>query len=164
MTRVDVRQRTGVLRSLIVHPGFVFVASLAAAGVLDRAVPLRIATRMETRPVQGLVAALVAGAIILFAWCFRTFRRHATSPEPGSTPAALITDGPFARSRNPVYVALLAVSLALAIVGSSLWFLGATLTLAAILDRVVIPREEAVMRAAFGAAYEVYRGRVRRWV
>ena len=151
-------------RALAVHPGFLFVASLAVAGVVERYVPLRVETRLETRPVQSGVAFLFGGAILLFVWCFRTFRRHATSVEPGSLPAALMTDGPFRFSRNPMYTALLAISLALAVIAGSLWFFAATATLAAILDRIVIPREEKVIRAAFGEAYETYRSRVRRWV
>jgi protein-S-isoprenylcysteine O-methyltransferase Ste14 len=98
-----------------------------------------------------------------FAWCFRTFRRYGNSVEPGSSPAALITDGPFRVSRNPMYVGLLSFSLAFAVIAGSFWFLAATAALAAILDRIVIPREEKVMTAAFGEAYGVYRSRVRRW-
>ncbi|HEU5163563.1 MAG TPA: isoprenylcysteine carboxylmethyltransferase family protein [Thermoanaerobaculia bacterium] len=151
-------------RALVVHPGFLFVSSLALAGVTQRYVPLPVATRLEALPVRIGLALLFAAAILLFAWCFRTFRRHATPVEPGSWPAALITDGPFRFSRNPMYTTLLAISLALAVVAGSLWFFAATATLAAILDRIVIPREEKVMSAAFGEAYERYRSLVRRWV
>ena len=151
-------------RALAVHPGFLFVASLATAGVLERYAPLPVETRFETSPVRIGIAVLLVGAILLFAWGSRTFRRHATSVEPGSSPAALVTDGPFRVSRNTMYLGLLAVSLAIAAVAGSIWFFAASAALGAILDRIVIPREEKVMRAALGEAYEVYRSRVRRWV
>jgi protein-S-isoprenylcysteine O-methyltransferase Ste14 len=33
-----------------------------------------------------------------------------------------------------------------------------------IVDRVIIPREEAHLAASFGEEYERYRGRARRWL
>lgn len=153
-----------VRRALAVHPGFLFVASLALAGVMNRLAPLPVATRLETRPVQIAVGVLFLSATLLLVWSIATFRRHATSPEPGSKPASLLTSGPFRRSRNPMYAALLAFSLGVAVLGASLWFFASTIALAAILDRIVIAREEKILQERFGETFDGYRTRVRRWI
>ncbi len=151
-------------RALAVHPGFLFVASLALAGLMNRLVPLPVATRLETTPVQKGVGALVLGATLVMVWSIATFRRHATPFEPSSKPASLLASGPFRLSRNPMYAALLAISLGVAVLGASLWFFASTIALAAILDRIVIPREETILQERFGEAFDAYRTRVRRWI
>jgi protein-S-isoprenylcysteine O-methyltransferase Ste14 len=44
------------------------------------------------------------------------------------------------------------------------WLLVSALAAALIVDRAVIPREEAYLERRFGAAYDDYRRRVRRWL
>lgn len=148
----------------LLHPGGLFIASLAVSWMLEAIASLRIDTRIDRLPGQISVAILFLGGGAVLAWSLVTFRSRATSPEPLSAPAALITEGPFRWSRNPMYVALLCFSLSIAIIAGSAWFFGATAALAAILDRIVIAREEKVMTETFGPAFEAYRTRVRRWV
>jgi protein-S-isoprenylcysteine O-methyltransferase Ste14 len=54
---------------------------------------------------RGLGWLLVAAALLLFAWSLLTLRRHRTTVNPYRGAAALCTDGPFAFSRNPIYLA-----------------------------------------------------------
>jgi protein-S-isoprenylcysteine O-methyltransferase Ste14 len=151
-------------RALLLHPGFLFITSLAAAGLTEYILPLQVTTHLSARGVVLFLTFLLAVGSLLVAWSLAVMRSHGTPFEPGSTPEALVTRGPFRRSRNPMYLALLCFSTGFAILGQSFWFFAATAALAAILDRIVIPREEKVMGNTFGEAYELYRSRVRRWV
>ena len=59
---------------------------------------------------------------------------------------------------------ILHVGLSWSLIADSLWAASGTLLLGSYLCATVIPREEAYMRAHFGAAYDEYCSRVRRWL
>ena len=75
-----------------------------------------------------------------------------------------MTDGPFAYSRNPNYLGAITMACGIALIADSWWFWGGAVLGAAILDRWMIAPEEAYLRRVFGAEYEEYAQRVRRWV
>lgn len=108
-------------------------------------------------------AAMVAAGAGLFLWAGVQFRRHHTSIVPRETPAALLTTGPYAFSRNPIYLAD-----ALILTGLVLrWDAGAlplVPAFVALITRRFIHGEEAVCRAAFGADWAAYAARTRRWL
>jgi protein-S-isoprenylcysteine O-methyltransferase Ste14 len=117
--------------------------------------------------VPSVLGALVAaGGWGLVAWGFRTFRAAGTTIDPVAVHRAdaLVTAGPFARSRNPMYVGftLMLVGWAIAL-GSPLALLGPAL-FAAYLGRFQIPGEERALRARFGDSYLGYVRTVPRWL
>ena len=76
----------------------------------------------------------------------------------------MIREGPYALSRNPLYLGLLALYLGIALMASSLWAL-VLFPLGVVLgDGGAIRPEERFLRQRFGPAYEEYAGRVRRWI
>ena len=77
---------------------------------------------------------------------------------------ALIEEGPYRYSRNPLYVGLLALSLGLALLLPTFW--GLVLFPAAVLLILwgAIRPEEQFLHQRFGAPYEDYTRRVRRWL
>ncbi len=114
-------------------------------------------------PLLGI--ALVAVAWIPPLWAFVLFRREGTEINPTS-PAnrKLVTSGPYQFTRNPMYLGLVLLALGIAVwVGAWPMFMApvAGFTTA---NWIHIPFEEARMRRQFGAAYDAYVARVRRWV
>ena len=81
---------------------------------------------------------------------------------PDSAPP-LRTDGPFALSRNPIYLGMLAF-----VAGMTLWSPSAVtfslLAIAYVAIEVQIRGEEAFLERMHGDAYRAYRARVRRWI
>jgi protein-S-isoprenylcysteine O-methyltransferase Ste14 len=89
--------------------------------------------------------------------------------------SALVTDGPYAYSRNPTYALamlqfLLWSALALYLQVFAPWrptMLAAALLLPALFfllnDRVIMPTEEATLRRLHPEAFDAYAKRVRRW-
>ncbi len=63
-----------------------------------------------------------------------------------------------------MYLTLVTVYLGGTLMLGSIWPLATLVVPLAILSRVVIPFEEARMRATFGEAYREYCSRVRRWL
>ncbi|MCX2723413.1 methyltransferase family protein [Roseibium salinum] len=118
-------------------------------------------------PGQTILAALlvVAGAI-LGAQGVLLFRRARTTVNPMTPEAAtkLVTDGVYRITRNPMYLGLLSLLLAVAV------YLG-TLTALVVLPAFVwymsafqIRPEEERLIEIFGDDYRDYRGKVRRWI
>ena len=81
----------------------------------------------------------------------------------GST-AVLINEGPYRFSRNPIYVGFAITYAGLAIAMDSALALFLLLPCLAVVDQFVIAREERYLAARFGADYDAYRNRVRRWL
>jgi protein-S-isoprenylcysteine O-methyltransferase Ste14 len=91
------------------------------------------------------------------------FRRHRTTVLPRETPEAMIQTGIYRWSRNPIYLAD-----AMILAGIALRWDAASLLLVPLFMAMIQVRfingEEAVMRQRFGATYEAYAVRVRRWL
>lgn len=115
-------------------------------------------------PAPGLAPlgwALIAAGVALAAWAAVWFLRMNTPIEPRHTPRALITAGPYAWTRNPIYRGL--------VMGAAGWALAlgeaTALVFAAaygwlLYVRFVLP-EEAVLRSTFAAAFDDWAARVR---
>lgn len=138
------------------------MACFAAAALLER-------MRPSGSPLDGRVP-LVTGSVVLVAAAFLgssaifVMWRAKTPIEPGHVPSKLVTTGPFRFTRNPLYVTLLLIMIAVGLMMSSMWFLIAAAILLLLLDRLIIAREERVIRQHFGDEYGAYMARVRRWL
>jgi len=109
----------------------------------------------------GTAVLLLSGALLMLT--LRTFKSHHT-PFPGTRPTtAVIETGPFKFSRNPAYLAFSAILFGLSLLVQTLWLWVALICAVLIVDRLVIPREEAYLDRHFGETYQSYRQRVRRW-
>jgi protein-S-isoprenylcysteine O-methyltransferase Ste14 len=97
-------------------------------------------------------------------WSLWLFRRHETGLLPGQATHSMIEEGPYRLSRNPLYVGMLALYLGLALLAPTVW--GLVLFPAAfllVLWGAVLP-EERFLHERFGASYDDYTQRVRRWL
>jgi protein-S-isoprenylcysteine O-methyltransferase Ste14 len=91
-------------------------------------------------------------------------RRHRTALLPGGETTQVIETGPFAWSRNPLYVGLLVLSAGIALLAGSLWALAALPVEWALLRWGAVVPEEQYLAEKFGPTYAAYCGRVRRWL
>jgi protein-S-isoprenylcysteine O-methyltransferase Ste14 len=115
-------------------------------------------------PTHALGWLLVAVFAVWNGWALVLMGRHRTGLLPGAASTFLIERGPFARSRNPLYVGLLAGSAGVALVAGSLWALLTLPVQWALLRWGAVLPEERYLTATFGTAYTDYLGRVRRWL
>ena len=108
--------------------------------------------------------ALVALGVCIAGPAMLRFRRARTNFHTFKEPGVLVTDGPFAISRNPMYVGMVLAGLGAALITATL----AGVILAAAFALVVryryIAYEERAMRLKFGARYEAYCRKVGRWL
>lgn len=144
------------------QPPLLFLACLLAGWGLRFLRPLGTALPEALR--HGAAGALLASSLGLGGWGLLTFRRAGTTPEPNGAATALLTSGPFQFSRNPLYLGLSTLLAGFGLLLDSAWVLLLVPVLVVLLDRLVIAREEARLRAQFGDAYRAYIRRVRRWL
>jgi len=107
---------------------------------------------------------LLAAGFAVALWGAATLRRHRTTVRPDRAATALVEDGPYAFSRNPLYLALCILTLGFGFLLRAPWIFILWPLLALALDRFAIAKEEAHLAARFGGAYEAYKRRVRRWI
>jgi len=112
--------------------------------------------------ITGIVLVLAGGALI--AWGARTMRAAGTNIDPSQPALALVTTGPFRFSRNPLYLANVIIYIGTTLVIDALWPFVLLVPLVALLEWGVIRREERYLSRLFGAPYDAYRQRVRRWI
>lgn len=116
-------------------------------------------------PVLGYVSWVLIGlGLVLIGWSGVWFWQRKTPIEPHHTPKALIVEGPYRLSRNPIYLAM-AVILTGAVIGRGqpVCLILIPFFVGTISRRFIVP-EEAALRAAFGAAAEEYIAKTRRWI
>jgi protein-S-isoprenylcysteine O-methyltransferase Ste14 len=107
---------------------------------------------------------LVVVAITLFSYSVAKFRAVGT-PVPARKPTTVIVrTGPYRFSRNPIYLAFSVLQLGIAIWFNSGWLLATLVGAVALINFVVIPREERYLERKFGAQYLDYKASVRRWL
>ena len=108
--------------------------------------------------------ALLAFFAVWNGWSLWLFGRHETGLLPGQATSSMIEEGPYRLSRNPLYVGLLAFYLGVALLLPSFWALVLfPLAVLLILWGAIIP-EERFLHDRFGAPYDEYAARVRRWL
>ncbi|MEL6610021.1 MAG: isoprenylcysteine carboxylmethyltransferase family protein [Pseudomonadota bacterium] len=108
--------------------------------------------------------SLVAIGVGLMVWAVVTMARARTTVIPHMSPDALVTDGPFRFSRNPIYLGD-----GLVLAGAVLWW-GAwpLLVLVPVFGWVITARfiraEEARLISHFGPQFHAWAAKTRRWI
>ena len=112
--------------------------------------------------ILGLVLFVSAGVLAHAA--HNAMKRAGTNIFPTQPALALVSDGPFRRTRNPLYIAALGVYLGVAFwVDGLVTFLVLPIVLAGLHWAVVRP-EERYLEGKFGDAYRAYQSQVPRWL
>ncbi len=107
---------------------------------------------------------MVLAGVLLSAWAIRTMFRANVDPDPYEPTTAIVATGPYALSRNPIYVSFNLVHWGIAFVVNTVWPIVFLPVGIALLYYGVIAREESYLERVFGDEYRDYKTRVRRWV
>ena len=119
---------------------------------------------LEVELRRGVALTLIIGGLLLDGMAAGLFRRRGTAVEPWKPSTVLISEGPYRFSRNPIYLGFAVTYAGLAIAMDSWVALLLLVPCLLVVDRYVIQREERYLAAKFGADYEAYRQKVRRWL
>lgn len=157
MQRWDIENRP----NLIPWPPMLLLGAILLGFGLDALIPISLGSGSIMR---ALGVLLVVCALSLDIWASLTFRRAQTTILPHQASAALVTDGPFAYSRNPIYLGNLLILFGVGLFFSSTWHIVLILPLALAIFHLAIRREEAHLASRFSEAWTDYSKTVRRWL
>ncbi len=136
-------------------------AMMAAVWMFARLVP---AMSFSHPALTAAGWALMAAGAALMTVCAYWFRRRKTSIVPRQTPEAMLTEGPYRFSRNPIYLADAIILAGWTFVAGAPFGLLSVPLFVWIINRRFIAGEEAVMAEKFGADYAAWQQRTRRWI
>jgi protein-S-isoprenylcysteine O-methyltransferase Ste14 len=108
-------------------------------------------------------AFLIGGVALLIPAVIR-FVRSRNTLIPIKPANSLQTTGVYRFTRNPMYLALLLIYIAMAFLKGSLWTLLLAPAVIALVQIYVIRREEQYLSYRFPTEFPVYRTKVRRWL
>ena len=146
---------------VIAPPPLIYVATFLISLLLHRSRPLPLLP-YPLRNILGTSLISMAATIVFFA--FREMGRAGTNVNPELPATALVTQGPFQFTRNPLYLSLTLLYTGLAILVNTLWAIFLLPVMIFIMQRGVIEREERYLEGKFGDSYTQYKARVRRWL
>ena len=113
---------------------------------------------------QFIGLLFVAAGVGVMCFAAAIFTARDTTKNPQGDPTAFVVLSPYTWTRNPMYLGLATTLFGLAIFFGSIVMLLAPVVFFAVIDRMVIPREEETMERLFGQDYRDYMYRVRRWI
>lgn len=117
----------------------------------------------EFSVVRWLGMAVCAASLIWFAVTLKAFGDSFRIGIDEDTPDKLVTDGVFAISRNPIYLAFISFISGMLMVYPNITILLVLVVFEIVIHRQVL-REEKFLRGHYGDEYEEYCRRVRRYI
>jgi len=144
---------------LHIPPPVYALLSLGLCKGLDSLLPLPLDI---ASPLLGTALALPGLALPLWAWLH--FLWNKTTPIPTRVPSALVAEGPYRHSRNPMYLGFLLILASAAFFTGSPAYLLSPWLFYLVIDRLFIPYEEAKLESLFGAEFADLKQKVRRWL
>ena len=102
--------------------------------------------------------------MVLVVLSRRELVKHREHPNPYKPTSAIVTSGIYGVTRNPIYVGFHFVVLAVAVGANNAWLFLAAVVLFILLWFGVVRPEERYLSGKFGAEYDDYRRKVRRWI
>ena len=142
-------------------PPLIYVAAFLLGQRLQSSLPLPLLLPKTLR--TFLSGALLGIGITTGALAVREMKSAGTNIQPQQPTTALVVEGPYRFTRNPIYLSMTLIYSGLAILSNALWPLLLLPLPLQLLRRGVIEREEHYLEHKFGERYQRYKESVPRW-
>jgi protein-S-isoprenylcysteine O-methyltransferase Ste14 len=147
---------------VIAPPPLLFAGALVVGLLLHSRFRFRLRTPRLLRFVLG--GALIGAACTTVWFAFQAMQRAHTDTDPHHPTTAIVEDGPYQFTRNPLYLSLVTFYTGIAMLFNAITALLTLPILVSVMRRGVIDREERYLERKFGAQYLNYKARVPRWL
>jgi protein-S-isoprenylcysteine O-methyltransferase Ste14 len=161
MSGQDHKDEQPVNPRIVPLPPVVLLLFIGAGFGLQRVFPFGAGKAAIESVIAGN-ALMVIGFLIAVLGAVAMTRAR-TSFHPGAKASSLVASGIYKRTRNPMYLSFLFFMIGLGLALPNPWLILLAPILLLYMQERVIKREESYLSARFGAEYEAYRARVRRW-
>jgi protein-S-isoprenylcysteine O-methyltransferase Ste14 len=148
--------------NVVIHPPIAWALAFVFGLGADWLYPLPFVPASVPRAWLG--GGLFAVGVALAIWAFVTMRKAGTRVETYKPTTAIVPNGPYHMTRNPIYIGMFLAQTGFAIGFDTLWLLATLVPFYLVIRYGVIAREEAYLERRFGAVYLGYKSRVRRWL
>lgn len=146
---------------VIAFPPLIWLAGAVLSGLVDLIFPSRL---MNYALAGSLGMILLLMALALASWAFLTMKAVGTNVNPNKPTLAIVRQGPFRFTRNPMYLSLCVLQVGLGLLLNDWIALSLAIPLALVLHYGVVLREESYLERKFGDQYLALKGEVRRWI
>jgi protein-S-isoprenylcysteine O-methyltransferase Ste14 len=146
---------------VIAPPPLIYAGALTIGLLANRLYPVSFLPRDLTRMLGW---PLIVGGLLIGSLSFREMKRAGTNVDPREPTTAIVTEGPYRFTRNPLYLCLTLVYAGISALANALWAILLLPLVLAVMRRGVIEREERYLERKFGDEYLNYKARVRRWI
>lgn len=152
------------IAGVIARPPLIVAATLIAAFTLDYFYPQghMARTASSLRYLASGIAILCA--VLLLGAAAYEMRKAKTNIPTWEPTLALVMEGVYARSRNPIYLAFIIFLIGAGMLLNSDWLFLLLVPFVLVIHYGVIRREERYLLARFGAPYADYMQRVPRYI
>ncbi len=149
---------------VLVFPPLIPLCTSAVSCVLQWLNPIGWIALVDPGWRFGLGAIIVTAGLITVSAGRRALLRHGTNVDPSQPTTALVTDGVFRWTRNPLYVGGSVALCGIALIFALDWVFLLMVPGCLILHFAVVRREEVYLERKFGGAYRNYRENVPRYL
>jgi protein-S-isoprenylcysteine O-methyltransferase Ste14 len=146
---------------VIAPPPLIYAGALAIGLLANVLYPISFLPRGLSR-VLGW--PLIVSGFVIGSLAFREMKRAGTNVDPRQPTTAIVTEGPYRFTRNPLYLCLTLVYAGISALANALWGILLLPLVLLVMRRGVIEREERYLERKFGGEYLNYKARVRRWI
>jgi protein-S-isoprenylcysteine O-methyltransferase Ste14 len=146
---------------VVIFPPLIIGLTLLLAIGLHWLWPLPISMRPLALVLGAVLSTLGVGSA---AWGRKTMMQAGTNVSPFKPSTAIVTEGPFSFSRNPLYVGITSLFIGLSLLIGTWWGFMLIVPAELILHYGVILREERYLEQKFGDSYLTYKNAVRRYL
>ena len=144
-----------------VPPPLIYLVLFGLGLLLHQIMPINIPPAF---PARAAALFFLGCYVLLFAWSYVLFRRAQTSLVPVKPSTALVVRGSYRLTRNPMYLSLLCLYVAVALWFAVGWALILVPLVVLAVQGLAIAKEERYLEERFGDDYREYRAHVRRWI
>ncbi len=146
---------------VVASPPLIFVGCSAIGGLAHYFLPSRV-VGYPLSLLIGLLLLLLAMALAI--WAVRVLKAAGTNVRPDRPSLTVVEAGPYRFTRNPMYLSLCLLQLAIGFFLDGWAPVLFVVVLALVLHFGVILREESYLERKFGEQYLSFKRRVRRWL
>jgi protein-S-isoprenylcysteine O-methyltransferase Ste14 len=154
-------QDPSVRPNTVPWPPILLAGLTAGAVVLGRSIPAGW-PGVDDAPARLIGLGIGLAGCVLVAWAVITLVRANTTVMPHLPVSRLVTDGPYAWRRNPIYLGETLMLLGLAELTKNIWFMPIGIAFAILVTWLAVLPEERHLEAKFGDAWRAYAENTRR--